>query len=378
MSGNPVSFCRTFLDKNLFLHDGNTFWNTVDGVTFTTPAKPATGSWVPGAVWLNNYVYVGNSTNNLIYSCNSGDPTNWSSTSNIAFYMTTDTLVALAKHLNYVVAFGTKSLQFYYDAGTGNGTTVSSLATAGSYTSEVGCWAPRSISSTDNITTWVSWSAAQGLGVHMLDGTTPVKISTPSIDKVLEVWFDSTFTFGYTYKFDGHTCYVVTNPINQFTLVYDYSTQRWCQWTSVQSGVEREFLGSFFAQSNTQARSYVQEYFTADLYQLATYEYKDNGQLIKVKGITELIDMGSTKMKFFRRAEIVGDLNPATTIQLSYTNDDYNTFTTPRTIPQAVGNRPAVYQLGQARRRGWQMLHQDNTPLRLNSIEIDFDIGELE
>jgi hypothetical protein len=377
LSGNQISFCRTYLDKNLFFHDRATFWNTVNGTSYTNPTRPATGSWCYGAVWLNDYVYVGNADNNLIYGSYAGDPTNWSSLCNISFYMTTDKLIALAKHLNYVVAFGNKSLQFYYDAGTGNGSTSISLATSGSYTSEVGCYSAFSIASTDNLTVWVSLSDSKGLGVHVLEGTSPVKISTPSVDKILEKYGHPILPTGFLYKFNGHECYILNVLSGSITLVYDFSTKMWCQWTTF-NGSELQYSGAFYAASVSQHKAYVQDFFSGKIYSPDIGTYQDNGQPIYTRGVTELQDHGSTKMKFIRRAEIVGDLSPATTIQLSYSTDDYNSFSSPRTIPEAVGNRPAVYQLGQSRRRAWQMLHTDNTPLRLEALEVDFDEGEMD
>ena len=369
-----VYFCRTYLDQNLFFTDGTTFYNSTQAIPApTNPVPPiAGGVWV-SPVWLNNYVYIGNTRNNLIYSCHSGDPTTWTGTSNIAFYQTNDTLVGLANHLNYIVAFGQKSAQFYYDAGTGDGATISSLAVATSYDIEIGCANKDSIASAENTVVWVGVSQTVGTGVYMLNGVTPVKISTASIDKIIA----GSICSSYIYRFNGHSVYVLSY-LDAVTLAYDMTTQMWSQWTSFNGTSEGAFIGWSYTESFSGGTRipFVIDFHTCTSYSLSEGSFMDDTQSIYTRSITELDDEGSTKMKFYRRAEVVGDTS-TTTVQLSYTKDDYNTYSPARTIDMST-TRPAVYQLASSRRRAWQMLHTDNTALRLQALELDFDLGEMD
>ena len=97
-------FVRTFLDTYMFFHNGvNGYLLSAENV-FSSPTGMPTTPFVPGCAFLDNYVFVG-TTNNRIYNCDVGDPTNWDSLSYISFEQGADLLVGICSHLNYIVAF---------------------------------------------------------------------------------------------------------------------------------------------------------------------------------------------------------------------------------------------------------------------------------
>ena len=352
-----------------------------------TPALNAfpTGPYVPGVVFLNNYVYIGISssvptTGNRIYNSNVGDPTSWDALSYISFEQTTDTLVGIVKHLNYLIAFGANSTQFYYDAANAVG---SPLAVSQSYTNEVGCANGDSIVATDNTVLWIGVTKTHGRSVYIMDGVSPVKISTDSIDKHLEADNMSKVT-AFCYKFNGHTCYILTlHNINQ-TLVYDISAKMWYTWTQYalasndqpNPGTYQEsyFRPSFYAEVT--GIPFCLDDDIAKLYYLDTNTYQDDGQAIYCRTVTDIADNGTTKRKFYGRLEIIGD-KVAGLMQIRHTGDDYNNWSNYRSVDLNV-SRSQVYLSGADRRRAWEFLCTSNVPLRLDSAEIDFRIGEMD
>ena len=179
---NQSYFVKTFLDTYLFFHNGTTGYLLDSSGSFVTMTSLPTSPYVSGCVFLDNYVFIGTS-NNRIYNCNVGDPTTWDALNYISFEQTTDNLVGIVKHLNYLVAFGSVSTQFYYDAANATG---SPLALAQSYTAEIGCASGDSIVATSNTVLWVGTSKTYGRGVYIMDGVSAVRVSTPSVDRHLE------------------------------------------------------------------------------------------------------------------------------------------------------------------------------------------------
>ena len=374
-------FTKTTLDSNLFFHNKVNGYLYTSGGAYSSPATLPAGPYVAGTVFLDDYVFVGTATDNRIYNSDLGDPGTWDALNYVTFEQTADSLVAITKHLNYLVAFGKFSTQFYYDAGNATG---SPLALSQSYSLETGCATGDSIVSTDNTVLWMGATKTQGRSIYMLEGVSPVKVSTNAIDKILDR-DDLSKVAAYSYKFAGHTLYILSLHASNVTLVYDINEKMWYQWTQYaiastgQPGagtwIESYFRPSFYAQVNS--IPFVLDDDTATIYYLSTTTYQDNGQAIYCRSITDLSDNGSTKRKFFGRLEIVGDKTSGATLQVRHTGDDYNTWSSYRTV-DLNASRSQIYLGGADRRRAWEFLVTSNTPLRLDGAEIDFRIGEMD
>ena len=337
------------------------------------------GPLVPGACYLDTYTVIA-SPNGEIYTSNANDPTTWNALNYITAEAEPDQLVGIGKHLNYIVTFGQWSIDWFYDAGTYPG---SPLAVAAPYHIELGCANGDSIVSFENIIVWVGTSRDAGPSVYAISGTAPTKLSTPFIDRILQ---NSTLADirAYALRINGHTFYVLTLADLNVTIVYDVNEKVWTQWTmwavgDADSGVpgiyaEQYFRPSFFTQiSDTY---YLLDDDNGTLYTMSDHVYNDSGAPIYYRAVTDIIDGGTTKRKFFNRLEIVGDKVPAV-MNIRHTNDDYKNWSPYRSV-NLDKQRPQVYQSGAARRRAWEFLCTDNQPLRLLAAEVDFDIGELE
>ena len=350
------------------------------------------GPYVSGAVFLDNYVFIGTAPGamssdavpvpigNRIYNSALNDPTTWGASDYLTFEQTTDTLVGIAKHLNYLVAFGKVSTQFFYDQANAS---ASPLGVAASYTSEVGCANGDSIVATSNTVLWVGTSKTFGRSVYIMDGVSAIRVSTANIDRHLEADGLSNVT-AYCYTIDGHTLYILTLHNTNQTLVYDLTEKMWYTWTqySMQSNdqpnpgtyQESYFRPTFYAEVNNVP--YVLDDDTGTLYYFDVNTYQDNGQSIYCRTVTDIMDNGSTKRKFYGRLEIIGD-KVAATMQIRHSGDDYNTWSNYRTV-DLNASRSQVYLSGADRRRAWEFLVTSNAPLRLDAAEVDFRIGEMD
>lgn len=359
-----------------------TFTDVGAGFTATTTLTniPA-GLYVPGCVYLDGYVFLGIAATNRIYNSNLNDPINWNALNYVTFQQTNDTLVAISKHINYLVAFGQKSTQFFYDAANATG---SPLALADSYTSEVGCASGDSIVSTSNTVLWISTSSANGRSVSMMEGVVAKRISTDYIDRHL-LASDLSDVKAFVHTISGHTLYVLTLADIGQTLVYDLTVNEWYSWTqygtqtyaeaSAGTVSEYYFRPGFYALLN--GVHYCLDSYNSRLYQLSTTTYQDDSQPIYCRTVTDLADNGTTKRKFYGRLEIVGDKVAGGTMYVSHTGNDYKDYSYSRAI-DLNASRSQIYQCGADRRRAWQLLCTSNVPLRLQTAEIDVDVGEMD
>lgn len=373
----PLATSFTFYTPSasypLFYDAGESAVFSVNLNSFPTVEK------VPGAVYLDQYVFVG-CTDNKIYNSNLSDASSWEPLSYISFIQSNDTLVGISRYLNYLVAFGKKSMNFFYDAAVSPG---SPLQLAASYSSEVGCASGDSIAQTDQSIFWVGTSKTHGRCVFLLDGTSPTRVSTTFIERYLEKSTMAEVT-AYSYKFDGHLLYILTLHDLDVTLVYDAVEKVWHKWSSyglVRSGEpgvgtyrESFFDPCFYAKADEKA--FVLSYNTGDLFYFDQETYTDDGRAIYCRAVTDIVDNGTTNRKFYNRLEIVGN-KVGGTIKVRHTSDDYQTWSQYRSIDLSK-IRSQIYQSGQSRRRAWEFLCTDNIPLRLDAAEIDFEVGGLD
>ena len=393
---DKVYFARTFNESYLFLQnltDGYVYSKLSGYITHLDPAHAALtfppGPYVPGAVFLDNYVFIGTAWDsdkpNRIYNSALGDASTWAVGGDyISFEQTGDSLVAIAKHLNYLLAFGKRSIQFFYDQGTAVAGVGSPLGVAPSYTSEVGCAAPNSIVSTDNSVFWVGTSKINGFCVYCMDGSAAVRISTEYVDRFLEN-DPMVKVSAYCHRIHGHVLYILTLHVTQVTLVYDITTKVWNHWTMYALASTDEtnpgtWYESYFrptVYASVLTAGYCMNDDTGEVYYLDRYNYTDDGQSIYCRSVTPLLDSGSTNRKFFGRLEIVGDKQPGAVLQVRHTGNDYASWSAWRTLDLNQG-RAQMYLGGSDRRRAYEFLCTSATPLRIEAAEMVVTIGGLD
>ena len=339
---------------------------------------PTTGL-VAGVAFLDAYVFVGTPAGR-VYSCNVGDPTIWNPLDYITAESESDQSLAICKHLNYVMNFGQWSLEFFYD----NANPIDSpLAAATSYKVEIGCANGDSVVPFEQTVAWIGTSLSNGKGIFLLDGTAPTRISTAYIDRILGN-SDMSKVTAYSFKMNGHMFYVCSLHDLNITLVYDFNEKMWNQWTmyavgTATSGVtgiyaEQYFRPSYFTKVNNDY--YLLDDDNGTMYTMSDLYYTDAGAPIYYRAVSDIVDNGTTKRKFYQRLEIVGDKVGAI-MKVRHTGNDYKTWSNYRSVDLSKP-RAQIYLGGADRRRAWEFLCTDAVPLRLDSAEIDFKIGEIE
>jgi len=204
---------------------------------------PATGTitaedgrtTVPGIVHLDGTYYVMIPAAE-IYGSGVDDPATWTALNFISAETETDTGVAIAKNLNYLVAFGQWTTEFFYNAG--QPAPGSPLLRAENMFLQMGCASAKSIAQCDNSIIWVGQTkegqsgASYGRSVVQVVGTKATTISSPLVDIIITA-DDLATVYSTAFKHAGHSFYVLTLVSSNITLVYDLNTHTWYQWTSM-------------------------------------------------------------------------------------------------------------------------------------------------
>ena len=207
----------------------------------------------------------------------------------------------------------------------------------------------------------------------LMDGSQPVTISTRYVEKFLNADTSSTI-YSSVFKIAGHTFYVLTLVSSNVTLVFDVNEHIWYKWTTYNGSSENYFAPTCITEFN--GGYYAIDATSGLIYSLSTSTYADNSNHIYYRIVTDLFDSGSIKRKFYRSLAVVGDKVSATAT-VSHTGDDYASWSTGRSVDLST-SKSEIFQLGADRRRAWQLLVTDDVALRLDALEIEFDIGGME
>jgi len=219
------------------LGDNGQFWKTTeqawvfDGATLTPVSDPDyPTTTVRGVAFLNDYVFVMTPLG-AIHNSDVRAPLAWRATNVIQANSFPDGAVAIARQLQYIVAFKTTSIQFFYINSAAT-LTESALLPYLNSTLRVGCAAGGSVVSSDNTLFFISQSQQRGRSVMRLDGTTPAKVSNEWVDRILNA-DDLVDLTGYCVKAAGHWWYIINLPTSDITLVFDAITGVWHRWSSL-------------------------------------------------------------------------------------------------------------------------------------------------
>ena len=222
-----------------------TFVSTVPNIsTFTytvtsNPATPATNTTnifarggrttVPGLVYLDDYMFV-QDINGKIHNSANGEITSWNALSFITPEKEPSNAVGIAKSLNYLVAFKEWDTEFYGDAGIA--APASPLAVVDSAYIKLGCAAAQSIVEFDGGIGFISKrdQLQRSREVHILNGLTPKKVSTPEVERILNAT-NLTTTYACYLSAAGHQLYTLAFRDISTSIVYDFNNGFWYEWS---------------------------------------------------------------------------------------------------------------------------------------------------
>lgn len=345
---------------------------TFNGSTFTkvTDANYTSTSVAPGLSYLDGVYYAMRVDGEVIGSA-INDPTTWPALDFVQADVTYGAGISTLRHLNYILAFYEQGLQVFWDANAapnGSGIALQPVLSA-SY--NTGCFHFGSIVELSDVTFFIGQNAQFGRTVQMLSGLQLQQISTPFIEKILNQTSVVQITLGlwsFGLNISGHKFYVLTLADLGLTLVYDVNNQIWGTWSSQINGTSQHFIGRFQMRSEGIPGEILQDVTTGRQVLLSPTLYTEANGSLTVSSATPPMDWGSMNYKRFSAMFQFAD-NVDTNINISYSDNDYQTFSMPRVMSLQYP-RKQLRNCGRARRRAWKMTHTDNTPLRLFGMDI--------
>lgn len=325
---------------------------------------------VPGFCYLDGIYYVMNPQGEVIGSALE-DGTTWPPLNFIEADLSLGPGTGLYRHLNYLIAYYQQGIQFYFDGDSAQGdvSAGTQLAPVSNASWTSGLASGDSVVEMTDLSFFLARDSKQGLVCVMINGLQMQVISTPFIDKISNL---STLTglrsFGM--RLAGHSFYGLTFPDLNCTLCYDVQVNQWYQWSSLIGGVEQYFVGACYLQG--QGKNLMQSLVDGSVFAMDPTVFVDASGPLRVTAVTALYDYGTINYKRIASMFFLGD-NINSSITVDQTDDDYQTFKTPKVV-SLLPTRKQIQRGGRFRRRAFRMVHEDNTPLRLCDVKLDITV----
>lgn len=334
-------------------------YSTGTGLVKVTDVNyPATT--VRGCEYLDGTTYVMDSAAN-IHGSAFNDPTTWDPLNKLVAQIEPDAGQCLAKQLVYIIAIKTISTEVFYDAGNATGSPLG--AVQGSKLG-VGARSPESVVRMGDDLAWIGTTNEGAVQVILMSRVHGEPISTTPVERFL-AGIDYTTIYAWGAKISGHRYYAVTSVVSNITLVFDLTVGTWYIWQDPNGNYFPIVSSTYDANAN----ALLQHESNGKVYTLDTNTYQDDLSNFTLKLYTPNFDGGVRTKKTCSTISVIGD-EIATTVNVSWSDDDYQTFST--ALPADMSSDNPIVQDGAAfRKRAFLLTHTDNTFLRIKGLNIN-------
>ena len=298
-------------------------------------------------------------TDGYLYASDVNSVTAWTALSLKATNAYPDKGVGCYRYKTFIMAFGTESVEFYYNAGL----SPFPFARASAMTLKVGAVSADAIAQISDTTFFVGSTPQGGIQVFMWDGSL-APISTPEQNSIMILAGASNISLT-TIRFYGRSFVLV--KAGPTTLAYCVEEKFWYEWNTTTplwykcAGVSVGGTMVNYAVSNVSTSGKV------FLMNQASLVFTDNGDTYTARIQTAPSEDADGSTAFYHDLTVIADTESSTsTLTVSYTDDDYANYTTAGTLDLS-GSRPLrLIALGSSRRRAWVLTHSADTPMRLH------------
>jgi len=367
-TSGEVGFCE-------FLYDtGATKIVAADGtrlVTIDAANTVVTGSSVdqptpfdPHVVFLDGYLFMVKSGTSDIYNSNLNDPLLYTAGDFISAEMIADTLIRIARLNNYILALGTASIEFFYDAAV---ETASPLKRVDTPVKNVGYLG--GLTTHLNKMYFVGQTQNTAPEVYVMEDWKLDSLDNPPLRRYIQ---PHTAFSGAVVTNGGHDFYVLT--VGTITYWMDLETKIWTRLAfqgtnafALQDAmmVPRVTIGNVSVLIPTTGTALY--FFNPTVYQDAGTNFTAEVQTYK-----EMFD--TYHEKYMARLMAITDKAGAGSLVISWTDDDYVTYSATRTV-DLTDRRPRLHRLGNFVERAFRFTQSSNHPLKLHHFEVDYNIG---
>jgi hypothetical protein len=350
----------------------NTGWFYQDGGTITkiTDAQyPGNNSLTLAGygAHLDGYTFQMD-TRGGIWNSDLNTVSSWTATGTINANLYPDKGIACVRWKQYIIGFGTETMEFFYNAGNATGSPLTRIANMAQRVGAVHADAMVNIS--DSL--FFTGSTSQGgLTVYMWDGAIS-RISPPNLDTQLIL--AGAGNIKMTALRDHGLSFVI---VKAGSALYAYCIEEkfWFIWLSSLGFVRFAALSTGTAQVVYGVSETVASGKTYTINPSARV-FADDGMAFSAQIQMKAIDPGDGRHTAYEELQVIGDVETTTSpLQVYWTDDDYNTFSASRALDLS-SYAPYTTRCGGTKKpRAFGASHSATTPMRLSKLRIQVNVG---
>ncbi len=299
-----------------------------------------------------------------IYNSNNDAPLTFTPGDFITAESIPDRINKATRMNNYYIAFGRKSIEFFWDAGEPSGSPFRRNETPFKTTGYVG-----GHMQSGNEIYFVGKSDGNSPEVFLLKEFQLSSISSPAVKKALEKTDLSFDIKGHSVSHGGQNFYVLV--LKEMTWVYDVELHTWYRWKY--KNLDTFYISNCVTAFNSEFKTVLSLNNDPNLYVFDANVFQDNGTPFTLELLTNLNLFGTLNQKTINRLSFHTDRIPAN-LEVSWTDDDYQTYSAPVTV-NLNQELPCIRRGGRTRRRAWKLRYSDNYRFRLRIMEVEINIG---
>lgn len=365
-----------------------------DGSAFANAAITPVIVPSAGLVYLNGYLFAVADNRRIYNSGAGGDITTWNTTDFIDAELYPDLTLYIAKHRNYLIAFGENSTEFFYDNAVEVG---SPLARQDTYAARIGCHiVENAYKATCNINDdiyFIGKSPDDTLFLAVVQDFKVKPIESKALDEILNNPTDTRIYSIETWTVNNQSMVLIklSNGAGIATgLVYNPDTESW--WTieladiggNVTTAAGDTLVGNQVFNRTWSSLTARYPFFmscgSAKTSATVNFKYpdKDGATSITATLWTDVIDMDVNRWKHVYKVSAVGDYGN-NVLTLSYCNNQtYNSWTTltPTKVQSTLGAKDDLTwtNLGQFRQFSLRMQMVGSDPASHTGFELAYNL----
>lgn len=381
------------LTNDLSVNSSLRFYNPQTGAHVSSTSLASVG--YHSAVFMDGYIFFAGQNTQRIYNTTLGTPTTANESTDFLDAETfSDTIVALAVHHNHVVAFGTRSIEFFYNAANEVG---SPLQRQAAYSAQIGMYHlgfsnieyQRPLCIGDDIY-FLGGQNNTMLGLYRIRNFKIEKVSDDHFDRLLHNYQPAYIRLNPMYLYGEivvmmSSFIAVPNIVSSF--MYIPSSETFCEfrWAMnpgialVVSSTDNYYNGTVFIDNRYIEFSPAVFYFSGD------YNYYDaafTSETFTSIWTSAYEDFGNNYTKFIKSVDVLGDFQ-ANNVGLSIRRDDSG-FDPTQTVPIAAyknagtngPNNPMRFRaIGPARIVGFNVFVNGSEKYEFRGLAVQYNQG---
>lgn len=287
-----------------------------------------------------------------------------------------DNLVSQAVLSRELYGFGSSSTEIFQNFGDSDTPFQPVFAT------DWGCLAPYSVVNFNNTLGWLAQTAQGDRQFVMLQGRTPVVIST-AFDRELQALETVDDCWGVKIDIEGFHLVTWTFPTEKRTFTFQYNKGEWSEWDGFQDGSTNRFRMHSYCYAPAWNKHFIGDPINGTIWQLSRDNKADGSDVLRRLRRTGTYDHGTGKRKRNNSYEfnvkrglgVAGGTEPKLIVRFK---DDDKEWSEPREIFLGYsGNRASQYRLyrtGIYRKRQIEISMTDAVEFNLAGITEDVDV----